>query len=342
MLEVVTLHRLLVENGKASAEFVGSVSEPSPDSALASRIGGYGENLADRNEAAGRAQSAWWVESQPEHVGRLLTCSRDEFTEASASAVKELVKATKPTSKSGLVVMTRTSAASGDSPAVVIVLKLVLGKEELTRFEEHVAAEQAITDETITNVLPRPKDLQKGALIPHPTGAADARVVDEQLQEPAGYWLDFLGLSARPKDPALAKLTAAAAREVLEERIGSQAGTVIAQQLSSLADQPQPVGADTFLEGVAEAGGVPSEAYVTAVLEREPTLADPRAELNPKAMGRVELVITLEGGVKVRGPASSLAGRYQIREPEQGDVWVVELTSGQRPEVREEIKRGRA
>lgn len=69
--------------------------------------------MADRREATGRAQSAWWVESQPEHIGRLLSCSTEDFLTASQSAIEELVRATKSASQSGLLITARMVGALG-------------------------------------------------------------------------------------------------------------------------------------------------------------------------------------------------------------------------------------
>lgn len=333
VVDVVALARLIVEKGKARTEFVGGVPTPKPDGVLAERIEAFARNLEERNEGSGQAQSAWWVTGQPSHLGRLLSCDTGEFATATKAAMDELVRVSKPGSQSGLLVLARPSHR-------LVCLKLVLSSQKLTVFQEEVDAEDAISEETVTNILPEPRGLKKGALIPHPAASADARVVDEQLAEPAGYWLEFLGLATRPKEPVVAKKVVFHARQVLEGHIGDRASGVVAKELERMASSGQPRTVPSFLADVARGAEVPVEEFVTAVVGKDDALGNIRAQVTPQAMEKVELLIALDAGITVKGPAKALEGRFEIRAAENGDGWVVEVKSRQRPVVRERVKSG--
>jgi hypothetical protein len=338
----VSFHRFLNERDQpARAEHRLTVLSPRADGHLAERINQYISNLAGRSESGGAAQAAWWSGERPVAVARLLERPVSEFEACASDALSALVAVAHPASRSGLVVLAR---AEDGGITYVAALKLVLSEEQLARFDDEAGGDDPIIEERISNVLPKPSEVKKGALVPHPENSADARVVDEQLQDPAGYWLTWLGLTARPKEPGLAKLAVHTARVVATELLGSEedAGQAIAAALAEKSSQGGPVSMREFSDAVARTAHVDARQLWTAIQSREPGLEDRRLAVAAEALARVEIVITLDDGVTVRGPASALAGRYTIRPAGDGDGWVTELQSIGRPEVKEETKRGGA
>lgn len=336
----VSFHRFLNERGLAPrAENGPTLQSPQPDGRLATRINQYISNMAARNESGGAAQSAWWSAARPEFIGHLLECPVDEFQDRASQALTVLVRAAHPLARSGLVVLAR---ATENAVPHLAALKLVLSEEQLARFDE-AGGDEPIIEERISNVLPKPGEVKKGALVPHPDQAADARVVDEQLKDPAGYWLAWLGLTARPKEPALAKLAVHTARIVTGELLGSteQAGCAIAEALAGAAGGGS-LSVREFSNQVAGKAGIEARQLWTRMTSREPTLDQPRLAVGAEALGRVELVITLDDGVTVRGTAQALAGRYRIRPAGDSEGWVTEVRSMREPSVKEETKPSRA
>lgn len=223
-------------------------------------------------------------------------------------------------------------------------LKLVLSEEQLARFDDQAGSDDPIIEERISNVLPKPAEVKKGALVPHPDNTADARVIDEQLHDPAGYWLSWFGLSARPKEPGLAKLAVHTARAVTSELLSSdeQADQAIAAALAEKSSQHGAVTVREFSKAVARTAHVDARQLWNLMKAREPTFEDPRLAVGAEALARVELVILLDDGVTVRGAASALAGKYHIRPAEEREGWITELQSTRKPEVKEEARRSGA
>lgn len=338
MIKTVSFHRLVVEkSAKPTIEHRGTVVSPRAEGQLATRIGQYIGDLVKRNESGGAAQSAWWDTTRPAFVQQLLQGPVTEFGQRAKDAASLLAEVTPPTARSGLIVLARDKEGPTGS---MVALKLVLSDEQLARFDENASGDDTIVEERISNVLPKPSDVKKGALVPHPDGRADARVVDEQLRDPAGYWLKWLGLTARPREPVLAKLTVATVRLVVAELTGSdaKAGQAVAAALQAGTAQTKAVSPKAFSKVAATNAELSPARVWAAATEREPTLGEQRLAVTPAALNRVELVIQLDDGVVVRGPAHALAGRYRIRTA--GQQWVTEIDSKRRPEVKEATKRG--
>lgn len=323
------------------AEHRLTVVAPRADGHLAERINQYISNLASRSESGGAAQAAWWSGERPDFVARLLERPVDEFEACAADALQALAAVAQPASRSGLVVLVR---AEEDDTTYVAALKLVLSEEQLARFDDEAGGDDPIIEERISNVLPKPSEVKKGALVPHPENAADARVVDEQLQDPAGYWLNWLGLTARPKEPGLAKLAVHTARVVASDLLGSdeKAGQAIAAAMAEKSSQRGAVSVQEFSNAVAKSAQVDAKQLWTQMKAREPTFDDRRLAVGSEALARVEIVIKLDDGVTVRGPATALAGKYTIAPARNREGWITELQSTREPEVKEETRRGGA
>lgn len=318
-----------------------TVASPRPDGHLAERINQYISNLATRSESGGAAQAAWWSAERPDFIGRLLERPVAEFEACASDALEALVAVAHPASRSGLVVLAR---ASEDDKTYVAALKLVLTDEQLARFDDEAGGDDPIIEERISNVLPKPSDVKKGALVPHPANAAHARVVDEELRDPAGYWLNWLALTARPKEPSLAKLAVHTARLVASDLLGSdeKAGQAIAAALAEKSSQRGAVSVREFSNAVAKSAEVDARQLWAQMKAREPTFDDRRLAVGSEVLGRVEIVIVLDDGVTVRGPATALAGRYTIAPARNSEGWITQLQSTREPEVKEETKRGGA
>lgn len=310
-----------------------AILHPRANGPLAIRIGKYLDDLASRHESGGRSQSAWWVGGQPKFIADLLNAPGAQFEQRGNQAAALLAAAPQQAS-SGVIVLVRAQVDGGPSLAA---LKLVLSDEELGRFDD--AAADAIVEEKITNVLPKPGDVRKGALIPHPDGAADARVVDEQLRDAAGYWLSWLGLTARPKEPRLAKQAITTIRLVVTQaRDELIAGAAIADTLTAASGSAKPTTVRWLSDAAAKNAKLRPADVWAEVIKREPNLAGDRLAVSPATIGRIDTVITLDDGIVVRGPAAALAGRYRIRDA--GNGWVTEIDSKAHPEVAESTRRG--
>lgn len=340
MLEAVALHRLVV-NPPAKAQYIGAAKPDRLEAAAAQRLQAYIDNLAARSEGQGRAQAAWWKDGQPAEFERLLSCDVADYEAASRSALDRLVACTPPNAQSGVIVFVR--GKDGESRSLTC-LKMLLAREKLARFQDAVAAERAIHVEDIDNILPEAKELKKAALMPHPSGPADLRVVDEQMDEPADYWMEFLGARARRKEPEIAKLTVTTAAVVLHERglMDSDIGATIGASLDEAIAAGKEEKPRQFVRRVAEKANVPERDLWDRVAERQPKLAEPEARVSPPAAELLKTTITLEQGIKITGLSRHLDTRFKIEPAEEGEQgWIVRVKSAEEPTVKRTVVTGR-
>jgi hypothetical protein len=340
MLETVALHRLVVDP-PAKAQYIGAAQPDRLEAAAAQRLHAYIDNLAERSEGQGRAQAAWWKDGQPAELERLLSCHVADFEGASRSALDRLVTCTPPNAQSGVIVFVRVKDREARS---LTCLKMLLAREKLARFQDAVTAERAIHVEDIDNILPEAKELKKAALMPHPTGAADLRVVDEQMDEPADYWMEFLGAHARRKEPEVAKLAVITATTLLQER--GVADSDIAASIGASLDEAIIAGKEEkprqFVKRVAEKADVPERDLWVQMSQQEPKLAEPEARVSPPAAELLKTTITLEHGIKVMGLSRHLDTRFRIEPAEDGEQgWIVRVKSAEEPKVKRTIVTGR-
>jgi hypothetical protein len=340
MLEVVALHRLVVDP-PAKAQYIGAAKPNRLEAAAAQRLQAYIDNLAARSEGQGRAQAAWWKDGQPAALERLLSCDVTDYEAASRSALDRLVECTPPNAQSGVIVFVRVK--DGDARSLTC-LKMLLAREKLARFQDAVTAERAIHVEDIDNILPEAKELKKAALMPHPSGPADLRVVDEQMDEPADYWMDFLGARARRKEPEIAKLTVTTAAAVLHDRgvADSDIGASIGESLDQAIAAGKEEMPRQFVKRVAEKAHVPERDLWDQMSKRQPKLAEPEARVSPPAAELLKTTIVLEHGIKVIGLSRHLDSRFKIDVAEDGEQgWVVRVKSATEPTVKRTIVTGR-
>lgn len=341
MLECVALHRLVV-GPPPTADYIGAAQPDRLEAAAAQRLQTYLDNLSQRSEGQGRAQAAWWLDGEPAELERLLACDVPDFDAASRSAMDRLVGCTPSTAQSGVIIFVRVRAGESRS---LMCLKMVLSREELALFRDTVAADQAIHIEDITNKLPEAKELKKAALIPHPTSAADLRVVDEQMEEPAEYWLQFLGARARRKEPEIAKLTVAAAagslrdRGIDEARVSTSIGASLEEAIAHGRDEkPQE-----FARRVARHANVPGRELWSEMTAKQEKLLEPEARVTPRAAQLLKTTITLEHDIKITGLSRHLDTRYTIEAAGDGEEgWIVRVRSAAtEPSVKRTIVPGR-
>lgn len=343
MLEIYGIHKLIVDDDDASisVEHIGTAKGAELPSRLVEVLDTFFQTMIDRQEALGKAQAGWWLDdAAPAEIQSLIDCEVEDFDEATRAAMKRLVTSTPGTADGGVVIFVRTLDGKNRQ---LLCLKLVLSDLSIERLTNALSAASAIAVEDIENVLPKPEHLRKGALIPHPGGAADLKVVDEQTRGPKGtadYWLRFLGARSGIKEPDVGRLVAAVAVPVLEDHGVEDAPSVVGSELRKIAAAEKPTSVRRFVKDIAKIADKPEAEVWKAVSKREPKLAAPDLRVTPAAAQRVVTVIELSDGVTVRGLSTSLNGRYDIIPDPDSDGWILQLKSTEYPRVSHSAKRG--
>jgi hypothetical protein len=339
MFEVYALHRLIVAGGgDISIEEIGAAVAGDLPTRNREVFEAFLENMVERDEAIGKAQSAWWTKKKPDELDVLIRCPVVEFDARSRDAMSRLRAATPGTASGGLVVFVRV-AGEGDE-ARLLCLKLALSEVSLERFTGALSPTSAISVENIKGVLPKGKDLKKAALVPHPTGAADLKVVDEQVEGAADYWLNFLGARVGIKEPEVGRLVAATALPVLQEDGVADAPKILGAQLKRVAAASKPESIKTFVRHLAEEAKSPVGNLWKQVVEREPKLGQSGVRVSPAAAQRVMTEIVLQGGVKVSGLSTALDGRFNVIKNPEGDGWILQILTADYPRVTHRLRRG--
>lgn len=339
MLEILALHRLHVE-APVRAEYIGSVEAARIPERARSEVSRYLDGMASRSEGLGRAQSAWWTAeppAPPPELLRLYSCPAMDFDDASRRAMDRLVTMTPAQARSGVVVFIRDIA---DGQTSLLCLKMVLSEESVTRFLDAADAANAIRVDDITNILPSPEELKKGALIPHPAGTAHLRVVDEQMREAAEYWMKFLGARARSREPDLAKLAAGTVFDAVVWMIQDEerARSTVAAELDRVVHGDERPSVRDFVQAVGTRAEIDTTRLLHEVEARDPALLLAETILTPTAANRVDTLIELDDGIKIRGPAWALDGRWRARQKQDGTGWVLEIDSVRRPEPKRVLR----
>lgn len=339
MFDVYAIHRLLVaEGGVVSVEEIGAAAASELPERNREIFDAFLENMVERDEALGRAQSAWWVDGIPAELKALLESDTRHFDDRSREAMARLLNSTPGTAVGGLVVFVRVRLEDHDPQ--LLCLKLKLSDVSLERFTGALSATSAISVEDIKDVLPKAKDLKKAALIPHPDNAADLKVVDEQAHDAADYWLRFLGARVGVKEPDAGRLVALTVLPALKEEGVANAPTIMGNELKRVAAASKPEPVRSIVKHLAEEAGVEPNKMWKKVIQREPKLRDAGFRVSPAAAQRVTTEIILEGGVRVTGLSTVLEGRYEIIENPEGDGWIVQILTAQYPKVTNQVKRG--
>jgi hypothetical protein len=339
MFEVYAIHRLIVaEGGDVSVQEIGAAAAAKLPARNRQIFEAFLENMVEREEALGRAQSAWWVEDIPGELKALIECDVEDFDSRSREAMARLRTSTPGSAVGGLVVFVRVPQ-EGAAPQL-LCLKLKLSDLSLERFTGALSAASAITVEDIKDVLPKAKHIKKAALIPHPAKASDLKVVDEQAEDAADYWLRFLGARVGVKEPDVGRLVALTALPVLEEQGIPNGSALVAKELRRVAAAAKPETVRSVVKHLAEEAGAEPTDIWRKVVQREPKLRDAGVRMSPAAAQRVTTEITLEAGIRVSGLSTALEGRYEIVDNPDADGWILQVFTSEYPIVTHKVKRG--
>jgi hypothetical protein len=333
VLESIAVHRLIA-GSPATAEYIGAAEPNALEPLAMGRVQSYVDGMAHREEGQGRSQAAWWVNACPVHIAELLTCDVKDFDTATRAALDVLVFAARGKQvQSGLILFVRSRDGKKRS---LLCLKMQLEKEQLALFQEAETADRAIHVEDIANKIPVASDLKKGALIPHPRGGADLRVLDEQLEEPAEYWLEFLGARARRREPDTMKLTVVTTAAALREQGVTEplAAKALGESLQATIDGGKLETPKAFVERVAERAGVPATPLWDLVSAQQSELTEPESAVGPDAAALQKTTIALGPNITVSGLSIYLDERYDWHPAPPGqEGWVLEVTSDVEPKV---------
>ncbi len=333
VLESIAVHQM-IGGSPATPQYIGAASPEKLEPMAAARVQEYVDNLNRRREGQGRSQTAWWIDVCPAHITQLLTCGINDFDTATRSALDGLLAAAKgKQAQSGVILFVRSRVGK---TASLLCLKMYLESAKLARFQNAVSADRAIHVEDIDNVLPEAGALKKAALIPHPDGDGDLRVVDEQMEDVADYWLEFLGARSRRKEPQIAKLTVATAFDVLRQQNVAEPviGKAIAGSLQATIDGGRSETPKKLVERIAKKAGVPAKTLWEETAKRAPTIAEPDSSVGQEAAELLKTTITLGPGITVSGLSVALDARYDwhVAPPGQ-EGWVLQITSDTEPKV---------
>jgi hypothetical protein len=329
-LDLIALHRLTVARGNPAT--VGPIGA-APGSRLPAdaieQIEGYIGNLDRRDELEGsRAVAGWFDPAEPDELGALRAAtSVAEFERASLGAMNRLARLARGNATSGVVLFIREGGVGGR----LVCLKLDPGPLTRTRIDPGAqAAATAFDVARLRDVLPEPRDLKKGAVLPSP-GGADVRVVDlTKAGDPAGYWVDFLGaVGIRAADTASNLVTASVRALELEQVPPPRARELVARHWTSTTTATAPVTADAFVRDLARDAGVDATRTWGHVTEARADLADPHAVVAPAIAKKLKRIVDLGDGVRVSGPAAEVDQRIEEGQDEAG--WFVKVRATRQP-----------
>jgi hypothetical protein len=330
-IDLIALHRLTVAPGNpADVEPIGAFSGDRLAQDTIDQLAAYVADLDARDELEGsRATAGYFNPAQPNELAALrAAASGAAFEQASLAAMQRLAQRTRANATSGVVLFLR------DDDGRLACLKLDPGPLTRTRIDRNAqAAARALDVARLEDVLPEPRELKKGAVIPSPSGA-DVRVVDlVKAGDAAGYWVDFLGVSSIRASVTATNLhdasLAALEREQVEPR---RARELVAERWEAATQAPAPVPADEFVRELARDAGVDGARAWQHATEANADLADPHAVVAPTIAKRLRRTLELGDGVRVTGPAAQVDRRVEVDQDAQG--WFVKVRATQPPEYR--------
>ena len=261
--DLVALHRMAVSSGNpAVIDPIGAAMGGDLSQDAVGQLEAYIADLDGRDELEGsKAAAGWFDPAEPDELADLRAAkSVADFRHASLDAMDRLARLARGNATSGVVLFVRETG----QPGRLVCLKLDPGSLTRTRLDHGArAAATAITIAKLEDVLPEPRDLKKGAVIPSPSGA-DVRVVDlTKTGDPAGYWVNFLGaISIRAAATASDLVTASIAALEREHVPSPRARELVAVRWEATATAPEPVGAEEFVRQLADEADVnPDSAW---------------------------------------------------------------------------------
>lgn len=331
-IRYIAAHRLEVpQEGDISVAFVGAAEASTFHRDAVTELSSYVDYLDRIDDAVGRAQPAWWNDGgMPAELSDLGSCtSVADFDTATRGAMARLQAGTPRTASSGILLFLRGERDGGQD--FVALLKMSPTTVDHAMFNPEAPPSDAITVAHLENVLPKPRDLRKAAVLPNPTGPP-LRVVDLQVRELASYWLNFLGAATGPRPKEVAKALAETAVSALvdQEVAPADAREAVAAGIEEAGAAEDPVVPQQFVEDVARRARAEPERAWSQAVELDPELTDEHLELPPTVVKDLTTTIDLGGGVTISGPASQVDPRATIAMDDVG--WYVKVRATQEPE----------
>ena len=331
-IDYIAAHRLEVpQKGDISVAHVGAAEASACHRDAVTELSSYVDYLDRIDDAVGRAQPAWWSDGgMPAELSDLGSCtSVDDFDTATRKAMARLLTGTPRTASSGILLFLRGERDGGQD--FVALLKMSPSTVDHAMFNPKAPPSDAITVAHLENVLPKPRDLRKAAVLPNPAGPP-LRVVDLQVKELASYWLNFLGAATGPRPKEVAKALAETTVSALVDQgvASADARQAVATGIEEAGEAEEAVAPQRFVEDVARrAKAEPERAWLRAV-ELDSELTDKHVELPSAVVKGLTTTIDLGGGVAISGPASQVDPRATIAMDDGG--WYVEVRATQEPE----------
>jgi hypothetical protein len=328
-LDLIAVHRLIVAQGNpASVGPIGAAAAAQLSADAIEQIEGYVADLAGRDELEGsRATAGWFDPAEPNELAALRdAASVADFEQASGAAMSRLAGRARGNATSGVVLFVRQT----DGP--LACLKLDPGPLTRTRVPPGAdAAATALAVEKLEDVLPEPRDLKKGALIPSPSGA-DVRVVDlTKVGDPAGYWVDFLGAVSIRAAATASDLVVATIEALERDHVEPpRARALVATRWERTAAAPAPVPPEQFVRDVAADAQIDPQRAWDYAKGAKTGLANPHAVVAPVIARRLRRIVDVGDGVRITGPAAQVDRR--VEEDQDAHGWFVTVRATRRPE----------
>lgn len=332
-IDYIAAHRLDVpREGDIVVAHVGAAEADDFHHDAVAELSGYVDYLDRIDDAVGRAQPAWWDNEMPAELEQLESCSSvADFDAATRGAMARLRTSTPRTASSGVVLFLRGERDGGQD--FVALLKMSPAVVDHALFNPEALPSDAITVAHLENVLPKPRDLRKAAVLPNPTGPP-LRVIDFQVRELASYWLSFLGAAVGPRPKEVAKALAETAVSALVDQDVKpvDARQAVAAGIEEAGAAEGPVAPRQFVEEIARRASTEPKRAWSHVVELDSELMDEHIVVPPAVVRDLTTSIDLGGDITITGPASQVDPRVTIAMDEDG--WYVQVRATQKPEPR--------
>ena len=167
---------------------IGSIDLGAVDPAVRDDLIAYVVEIDELSELDGKAAPAWWRDggAPPDHLSDLADPGAD-FGQATTRAMRRLADVSPSNATNGLILFFR--GKRDDGTALAGCAKVRFEPLERLWFTGRTTPLEAIERLNRSEVLKLPKDVLKATTIPNPSGNGELRVVDNQLRDPASYWL---------------------------------------------------------------------------------------------------------------------------------------------------------
>ena len=317
-----TFEALAIHGIRGGKRFdVGQLDVGKLDPAVRDHLADYLDELDELSELDGKAAPGWWKTNgkPPAELDTLATCPLGGFAAAADSAMARLVLASPGNASDGLLMFVRAHANGGT--AAFACLKLKFTAIEDLWYTGKANPQDAIDQLRFNDVLPKPKEVRKAAVSPNPSGTGDLRVVDNQLQDPADYWLDFLGAAARPTEKKMTKTAAAALTVALSKAAQMPphaAAGLVSTELDKISAGGQAVKPATVTNNLAAVKNIDPGALWAAAKTESAELGNPHYELTPDGADEVFSTYDLGDRITLKGPSRLLDPKVDFKPDGQG------------------------